>query len=432
MSEPTRHPDLPWDAVQRGALTAGAAGLGVWALAGLLGTYVLQNGEVTQKAFYSYLFAFSFALTFPLGSLAIWMIHNQTGGAWGLAIRRILEAWTRCIWVLAVLFVPVALGVYQLYTWTDTTQFHEPHVKALVERKLAWLNVPRFLGFAALYFAVWIGMAWWLNMKQAAYDRAPDPAMGRGLRVFSGPGLGVYGITLTFAAIDWLMSLEADWYSTIFGFLYGAGQMVPALSFAIAAAAWIDLRFRPPQAAAADPHLALQPPEGEPIDHDTWNDLGNLLLASVMVWAYISFSQLLLIWMGNLSEEIPWYLRRIAGGWQVVSIALAFFYFGLPFLLLLSRSLKRDRRRLLAIASMLVVVSALHHYWLIMPVHATIVAEHHEIGSGVFMHWLDPVLDLGALVGVAGVAFGMFVRALHSRPLTPPAVVDVEEEAHHG
>jgi hypothetical protein len=260
---------------------------------------------------------------------------------------------------------------------------------------------------------VWIGIALLLDRWQQRLDRSPDLAAARRMQVFSGPALAALGLTLTFASIDWLMSLEPDWYSTIFGFLYAAGAAVPALGFAVAAAAWLA-PFRSPSDDESDPAV--------------WGDLGNLLLAMVMLWAYISFSQLLLIWSGNLPEEITWYLKRSQGGWQYVGIFLAVFYFALPFVLLLSRDLKRDPRRLRLLAVALVVVSVVHHFWLVNPVYAYyLVPDAHATYGTLTIHWLD----LAALAGVGGITFAYFVHQLRARPLTPPQPVLVEEATHH-
>jgi hypothetical protein len=418
--------DIPWRRLQVGALGAGAAGLALWALGWLVG---LATGDVDllRKVFFSYLFAFAFSLAIPLGSMAIWLIHNQTGGAWGLRIHRALEAATRTVPFMALLFIPVVFGLDRLYLWVDPSQLHDEYARhhaaegdgtkgavsravahaayvkrlqELIGEKKPFLNVPWFLIRAAVYFAGWAVVATVLARGWAALERRPDPVQARRLQVFSGPGFLVYGLGMTFAAIDWLMSLEPDWYSTIYPMLVAAGQLVPALGFAVAATAWL---------------APYRPLADEPVDPDIWNDLGNLMLASVMFWAYLSFSQWLLIWSGNLTEEIPWYLRRSHGGWEFVAWLLGLCYFGLPFLLLLSRRLKRDRRGLMAVGAGLVVLSVVHYFWLVIPVYSARTAGRYETGGPLTLHWLD----LAALVGVSGVTFTIFLWQLRSWPLVP-------------
>jgi hypothetical protein len=436
MSVAVHDREVPWRPLQLGALVAGGAGLAVWALGWLLAV-ATGDAALHTKVFFSYLFAFAFCLAIPLGSMAIWMIHNQTGGAWGLTIHRVLEAATRTVPFMAILFLPVLLGLDRLYYWADPSQVREdfarahaaeteaakpgdppPHLHAayqerlqeLIGEKRPYLNVPWFLIRAAIYFGGWSLVAVVLSRGWIALEREPDTARARRLQVFSGPGFLLYGLGMTFAAIDWLMSLEPDWYSTIYGMLVASGQMIPALGFVIAATAWLA-----PHRPLASESLASESLAHAPVAPEQWNDLGNLLLASVMFWAYLSISQWLLIWSGNLQEEIPWYWRRSRGGWEYVAWLLGICYFALPFLMLLSRRLKRDRRWLMAIGAGLVAVSVVHHFWLVNPVYAARMAGRYETNGPLSVHWLD----LAALVGVGGVTFAIFLWQLRMRPLVP-------------
>jgi hypothetical protein len=401
MSTAAEGRDVPWQTLQRGALIVGAVGLAVWALGWVLAV-VLGNPQLHLKVFFSYLFAFAFCLAIPLGSMAIWMIHNQTGGAWGLLIHRVLEAGTRTVPFMAILFVPLLFGLGRLYLWADLSELDESvhHLFEVLERKVPYLNVPWFLIRTAGYFAAWILVALMLNHEAAALERNPDPPRARRLQVLSGLGFVAYGLGMTFAAIDWLMSLEPDWFSTIYGILVIAGQFVPGLAFAVAATAWLS---------------SYRPLADEEIDPAVWNDLGNLMLASVMFWAYISISQWLLIWSGNLTEEIPWYLRRSQGGWQVIAWLLGVCYFALPFLALLSRRLKRDRRALIVIGLGLILLSVVHYFWLVNPVYAARAGGHYEAYGSLSLHWLD----VAALAGVGGMTSAIFLWQLRARPLLP-------------
>src|SRR5262249_47290151 len=197
------------------------------------------------------------------------------------------------------------------------------HQRELLHKKEPYLNVPFFLVRAAVYFLVWIGVAFRMYAWSRALERNWDPVVARKMQVFTGPGLLLYGLTVTFSAIDWIMTLDPFWYSSIFGALIAMAQLLPAFAFGIVVLTWLAPREPVPQ--------ALNP--------TVWNDLGNLLLAFVMLWSYLTFSQFFLIWSGNLPEEIVWYKRRIEGGWEFLGWALILFYFALPFLALLIRDL---------------------------------------------------------------------------------------------
>jgi hypothetical protein len=407
-------PDVPWQRLQRGALAAGAVGLALCLLGYLLGT-----GDYVEprKVFFSYLYAYNFVLGLALGCLALWMLHNLTGGAWGSVIRRFLEAGSRTLPLLAVLFVPLAFGIRELYVWADPGRmplppgsklYHEVH--ELLAHKRPYLNEPFFLIRAAIYFVIWVGIAGLLNRWALQIDRTADPVVARRSQTFSGRALVFFGLAVTFSAFDWLMSLEPLWYSTIFGVLVAVGQLVPGLAFAVALGCW----------------LAPRTDWGRAVRPDVWNDLGNLMLATVMLWAYMSFSQLLLIWSGNLPEEIPWYVIRSQGGWQYVAGALALFYFAVPFLLLLSRGIKRHPDRLLRVALLLVVMSLVQQFWLVNPVYCRLTTPAAE-PTVLSIHWLD----LAAPVGLGGLWLAYFLRQLRRRPLTPPPDPLVEEEPNH-
>jgi hypothetical protein len=418
MSQVAPARSIPWQTLQAGAWGVGGAGLLIWAIAWL----VAASGHdevLLRQVFFAYLFAYGFAVSIPLGSLPLWMLHNQTGGAWGLVVRRYLEAATRVIPFLAILFVPILFGMDHLYVWQQPAMepplHHHEEIVALVAKRGSYLTWPWFAIRTAFYFAVWIFITWRLNRQQAQLDRDPTARrLARQQQVFSGPGLVLYGLTMTFAAIDWLMSLEPTWYSTIFGVLVVMGQTLPALAFAIAAAAWMQGRKE------------LSEAERDP---DVWNDVGNLLLAAVMLWTYMSFSQLLLIWIGNLPEEITWYYKRSHGGWEYVGWLLGLFYFAVPFVLLLQRPLKRAPRKLMKIACLLIVMDVVNYFWLVKPVHAAILERDLENGGPFLIDWLDFV----ALAGLSGVTFGLFLWQLRTHPLSPPALplATAEAEANH-
>ncbi|HEY3131236.1 MAG TPA: hypothetical protein VGL91_17395 [Acidobacteriota bacterium] len=381
------------DSIQQRALLIGVFSL----LLCVLGAFFSP-----EQFFRSYLMGYLFFIGVALGSLAIVMLQHLSGGAWGIVIRRLLESATRTLPLLALLFVPLILGMRHLYLWTDSEVVRQSEV---LQHKQPYLNVPFFLARAVLYFAVWLVLAYFLNKWSLEQDRKANPVIARRLQVISGPGLVLYGLTVTFASIDWVMSIEPQWFSTIYGLLFIGGQGLSAMSFIIAMA--ILLAKREPMSSIFVP--------------SHFQDLGKLLLMFTMLWAYFSFSQLLIIWAGNLPQEIPWYLRRWQGGWQWVGILLIVFHFALPFVLLLSRDLKRNTNALAVVAALLILMRFIDLFWLTVP----------EFYAGRFhIHWMD----FAAPAGVGGVWLAFFAWQLKTRPLLPLNDPELEDAlaSHHG
>jgi hypothetical protein len=404
---------------QRIAVIAGVAGLLLCALGWLV---------TPDRFFRSYLWAYCFFIGLALGSMALDMLQFLTGGVWGLVIRRILEASARTLPILALLFLPLAAG-FLIPSRTEGTTGHAPPAVAGVylwtnpdfvahatehgeEQELKYkyyLNVPFFLIRAAVCFGVWITFMVFVTRESAAMDRPGGPDREpRRLRMVSAAGLVVYGLTVTVMAIDWIMSLEPDWVSSIFGPLVGIGQVLNALAFTVIVLVLVG--DRPPLAAAV----------GRPV----LRDLGSLMLTFVMLWAYMSFSQLLLIWSGNLPSEIPYYLRRVQGGWQVFAVALVLLHFAAPLVLLLMHDVKRNRRTLLQVAGLLMVMRAIDLYWQIMP------AQPGETGLGV-VSFLPSWTDVVAPVGIGGIWLAAFLGQLVRRPLLPSYDPRMGDAAHH-
>jgi hypothetical protein len=348
--------------IQRNALIAGAVGL----LLVVVGVLVDLD-----QVFQSYLFTYLFWLGISLGCLVWMLIHGMTGGRWGDAIHPLLEASAYLVVLMALLFIPLLFGLDRLYLWARPDAVAND---ALLQHKQPYLNIPFFIGRAIFYFVVWAGTIlllarWWRRLI-----RQPSVEMAQRVRRFSGIGLAIYGITVTFGAIDWLMSLDPFWFSTIFGVVVAAGQASASLAFASVVIAYIG-------------HL---PPFSQMLIAKDISDLGNLLLTAVIFWTYITFVQFFIIWSGNLPEEVLWYLHRLEGGWNWVPIALIFFHFIVPFVLLLSGRLKRDPRRLAMVALMILAADLLHLFWLVEP---TFSAARFSV------HWLDIVMPffLGGL-----------------------------------
>jgi hypothetical protein len=302
--------------------------------------------------------------------------------------------------LVAVLVVPILVGIPELYAWS-----HAASVAAdpALQQKRAYLNVPFFIARTASYFIIWIALTSLMNRWSREQDRTGAPALARRLSNISGPGLVIYGLTVTFASLDWVMSLEPDWFSTIYSLLFMVGQVLAALAFVVALLGSLLIARSSIAALASPQHMG---------------DLGNLLLTFVVLWAYMAYSQFLIIWSGNLTDEIPWYLRRLAGGWEWIAVALIILHFAVPFFALLSRQVKRRAGVLSSLAGTLLVLRFVDLYWMVDP----------AFDAGVRVHWLD----LAAAVGIGGVWLAMFVRQLEARPLVPlhdPGLADAVRRA---
>lgn len=368
--------------LQRWGLVAGFWGL----LLGVVGAFL--NFDQFLR---SWLVGFLFCLGLTMGGLSMLMLQHMSGGQWGLVSRRVFEAASRNIALVALMFVPILIGLPRLYSWAKPDVARVDHI---VQMKAPYLNVPFFITRAVLFFALWVLGTWLLNTWSVGQDRgevAVHPADTRRFRVVSAPGLLIYVITMTFASVDWIMSLDPHWYSTIFGFILVTGQGLAGLAFAIAVlAALSDVE---PLSRYLNPNLHFL-------------DLGKLMLAFVMLWAYVSFSQLLIIWSGNLPEEIPFYYLRFRGGWQYISLLILIGHFSLPFVLLLSRDLKRRPHLLAQVAIAVLFMRVIDLIWLVEPMFPR---------EGFPIHWMDVALP----VGLTGVWMFLFSRNLRSRALLP-------------
>jgi hypothetical protein len=371
-------PPASLDALRRRSLIIGIVGLA----ASGAGAFVNPD-----QFLHSYLLAFLLWLGAALGGLALTMLQHMSGGGWGVVLRRILEAEARTLPWMAVLFVPIALGTTRLYPWTDAARVAADHV---LTEKAPYLNLPFFYARAVLYFAVWCGLARFLTKWSAEQDATGAPDLPRRMRAMSAVGLVVYALTMTFAAIDWGMSLEPHWFSTMYGFLFIGGQALMGLSVAIVMAR----------------RLSLEPPMSGVFNAGHFHDFGKLLFAFTMVWAYLSFSQFLIIWSANLPEEIPWYIHRMHGGWEAIGIGLMLFHFAVPFVVLVNRKSKRNSAILAGMALWMIGMRFLDLFYIIGP---------EAYPDGLRIHWLD----LATVVGVGGVWVALFAANLKSRPLLP-------------
>ena len=355
-----------------------------------------------RQFFQAYLVGWTFWTGISVGSLALLMLQHMTGGGWGLVIRRSLEAATRALPLQAVLFIPVLIGAHSIYhEWTD----HEELAKhPVVQFKTPYLNLPFFTVRAVIYFAIWMALAFFLNKWSLAQDRTADNRYTKNMRVLSGPGMVLLIFTVTFASIDWYMSIEPEWFSTIYGFIFVAAWSLSALAFVIAVMA----------------RLAREEPMKRIVAPLHFHDLGKLLLALVMLWAYFAFSQYLIIWSGNLPEEITWYIRRMHGVWGAVIVTIGILHFAAPFLFLLSRGIKRNPDKLVLIAVLVLVMRAVDLLWMLVPA---------------FEHRMWVLMDVAALIGFGGLWLAFFAWQLGKRPLIPindPQFESTLEQMHAG
>jgi hypothetical protein len=385
-------PTATLDRFKRVSATAAAAGLGL--------TVVLAFFSPADF-FRGWLYAFLFWTSVALGCLSLALLHNMTGGMWGSAIRRLLEAGTRTFPMLAVLFLPLVFGLRTLFVWADPRAVA---ADALLRHKAAYLNVPFFIGRAAFYFAAWILLAHLVNDWSRRLDAGPDLKLERKARSLGGGGLVLLGLTITFASVDWAMSLNPHWYSTIWGPLFMVGPVLSALCLMVILLARL----------ADEEPLRLVARKG------TVHDLGKLMLAFTMLWAYLNLSQFLIIWSGNIAEETPYYLARLHGGWKALAWVLLLFHFVVPFLLLLSRDLKRNARSLGMLAAALFLLRFVDLYWMIGPD----LAGHHggDAHEGGFH-----LIYATAALGVGGAWLWAFFNTLMDRPLLPVGDPEIRE-----
>jgi hypothetical protein len=355
--------------------------------------------------FRAYLMAFMAWLGVTLGSMAILMLRHLTKGAWGMVIRRILGAAMRCVPLMVALFIPLLFGIRRLYIWARPLEgIADKHLREhLQELTRSYLSVNGFIIRAAIYFAIWWALSFFLTKWSAEQDHPPMRDNSARFKALSGPGLILYGFTITFAAIDWIMSIDPSWISTIFGLSFLIGQVLSALCFAVVVER-ILFRYKP---------------MSELLKPEQVHDHGKFMLAFIMVWAYFAFSQWLIIWAGNLPEEITWYIRRLNGGWGYVGLVLVLFHFAAPFVFLISRPFKRDITRLVWLAAWLLLMRYVDLFWIVEP----------NFSVTFNLTWLDIVVP----IAMGGLWLAYFFRNLSAMPLVPAYdvfAVEVLEAAH--
>ncbi len=365
------------DRFQMVSLIVGVGGLGFCLVGAIFGL---------EQFFQSYLYGFIFWLGVALGCLILLLLQNIAGGPWGPMIRRPLEAGVTLIPIMGLFFIPILAGMGYLYEWTN------PNIVAaneVIASKTAYLNIPFFVVRALVYFSVWIGTAFLLRHWSQQQDDTNDPKFAERMRNFSAPGLIFFILTMTFAAFDWGMSLTPEWFSGMYGVIFMIGQAISAVAFMIIIMTLFG-HFEP-LASVANPKR-LQ-------------DLGNFLMAFTMFWAYVSASQLIILWSNNVVETNTWYVTRLNGFWGWVGAALLLFHFASPFLILFSRWVKQKVRALVIIACWMLFMRLVDIFWIIVPTF-----ERNIPFS---------LLDAAVLIGIGGVWLSVFVSRLKNKPLLP-------------
>jgi hypothetical protein len=341
--------------------------------------------------FHGYLLALMIWLGVTLGSMAILMIRHLTGGGWGMVIRRIMGAAMRCIPLMTLLFIPLLFGMPRLYVWarplnevSDATL--REHLQTITK---SYLSVHAFIIRAIIYFAIWNLLSFLLTKWSREQNQPNPPDNSHRFKAVSGPGLILYAFTISFAVIDWVMSIDPSWISTIYGLILLIGEVLAAMCFAV----------------VVERILVNYEPMADWLKPDFVHDHGKWLLTFIMLWAYFSFSQWLIIWAGNLPDEITWYMKRLHGGWEAIGLSLVLFHFAVPFAILLSRPFKRNIRKLVWVAIGLLIMRYVDLFWIIEP----------NFSSHLRLTWADVVVP----VAMGGLWLWYFFRNLNSMPLLP-------------
>ena len=386
--------------------------------------------------FRSYLAGYLLWLGVSLGCMALVMLHHLVGGNWGMLIRRIGEAAMSRIPLLAVLFIPILLGMHTLFPWTHSEWVQNDDV---MQNKALYLNTPFFIGRFVLYFAIWIIVSANLRRWSLMQDTGRHPETTQKMASLSAPGLLLFFLTVTFASVDWIMSREPHWYSTVQGFLIAVGMGLSGIAFMVG---MLNLVVRY-QVIIRQPHgpdtlTSDELPLSEFTTQGRLNDLGNLLMTLVILWAYMALSQFIVIWMGNSNEDISWYTQRgmdaiHPNNWRWFGLGLVILHFFIPFFLLLSRYNKRRLWILGAIASGVIIMRAFDMVWLTAP--TVIDPTRLDKYNGNYANWTDVLAPLA----IGGIWFGGFVKSLESRPVIPPydpqtdeLIIPDPELAHSG
>jgi len=359
----------------------------------------------------TWLVGFMFWLGITLGSLALLCLQYTSGGNWGRLGRRFWEAASSpsTLFLMFLFWLPLVFGMSHLYPWVNESRTTMTNLE--LRRAHLWLNPTAFTIRGIIYFILWGIWAWrlrrWSFVEEAGRS---TPADFVGVQNFSGAGIVMYGLTITFASVDWVMSLNPHWWSTVWGMLFMVGECLTAFAFTIWLFAW----------------LTPLEPLSRIFKADYFHDFGKLMFAFVILWAYLSFAQWLIIWSGNITDEIRWYLDRVHGHWKVVATGLIFLHFVFPFAILLSRSLKRQPRKLVKIALWIMFIRLVDLYWLVQP-------SFHEPGKLAPLSWQSVAMNIVNVLAIGGLWLALFYWQVGKRSLLPvydPHFIEMLEAKH--
>jgi hypothetical protein len=369
---------------------------------GALGLLLCCAGFFANRAefFQSYLFAFIYWGGFTIGGLGVLLMNHVVGGTWGVTTRRLLGAAVRTLPLLILLFIPLVIGIRDIYPWAqpETVKHND-----FLLHKQGYLNLPFFLLRTAIYFAIWIFWGFRVYKMADLQDETGDVTLRERMRRFSAPGLLIFTLSASFAYIDWILSADAQYYSTIYGAMILIGDVLQAFALII-----IVLVL----AAGKDRF-------GGRVNPKVLHDLGNMMFAFTIFWTYLTASQLIITWPANLPQEIEWYLVRVRGGWKALAVIVAFSMFAIPFLALLSQARKRNPIRLMRVAVWILCARAVDIFWIVAPTYRT---------HGFALYWTD----FAAFLGVGGIWTYVYLGQLRRRPLLPlrdPRVAEPMPEA---
>ncbi len=378
--------------------------LGVGAVAVIASAVTAFFGEDARKQFYfSYLVAYTFALGIVLGAMFFVLVQHLARAGWSVVVRRVAENIMGAMPLMVPLFLPIVLGYHDLYHhWVDAVVDPlAPGYDKILAGKRAWLNEPSFFARIVVYFLIWTLIATWFRKKSLEQDRTGDPALTLKMARAAAPVMLLYALTVTFAAIDWLKSLDPHWFSTMWGVYIFAGYVVSFFGVTALLCMWLQKKNWLKDAVT--------------VEH--YHDIGKLLFAFMVFWAYTGFSQYMLIWYANLPEETIYYAHRAEGSWYEIGQLMIVGHFLVPFVFLMSRHMKRNRRTLAIGALILLAIHFIDLHWIVMP------TLHHH---GVHLSWVD----FATLIGLVGLLLGVVLRNIESTPLVPERDPRLVESLH--